>query len=237
MAGWVEARLQEALSVSSEAQLCFFVQSAVASAGFTSWSYLARVRIPVTQPRNLFYSSGRETWCGGCEANVLWAQHPVFLRATRSRGPIVWSEAAPGEILEALDSMGLRRLRSGWAQGCWDATGACGVFAVARSEGALSEAEFQRSSAGLSWLAQVVHTGMMALDGRQRPTLEVDEPLTEREIEILRWTAEGKTSAEVSEILGIAERTVNFHITRSVEKLKVNNKLAATVRAAMIGLL
>lgn len=33
-----------------------------------------------------------------------------------------------------------------------------------------------------------------------------------------RRAAEGKTSSEVSEILGISERTVNFHINNTVAK-------------------
>jgi LuxR family quorum-sensing system transcriptional regulator SolR len=35
--------------------------------------------------------------------------------------------------------------------------------------------------------------------------------LTTRERDVLRWTSEGKTSAEIGEILHMTERTVNFH--------------------------
>ncbi|MCT6593234.1 LuxR C-terminal-related transcriptional regulator, partial [Pantoea dispersa] len=34
---------------------------------------------------------------------------------------------------------------------------------------------------------------------------------SQRELEILNWTAEGKTSAEIYLILDISEHTVNFH--------------------------
>ncbi len=34
---------------------------------------------------------------------------------------------------------------------------------------------------------------------------------SKREKEILKWTAEGKTSAEIAMILSISENTVNFH--------------------------
>jgi DNA-binding HTH domain-containing proteins len=36
---------------------------------------------------------------------------------------------------------------------------------------------------------------------------------TRRELEISKWTAEGKTSAEVAMILSISENTVHFHQT------------------------
>ncbi|MFH4351257.1 LuxR C-terminal-related transcriptional regulator, partial [Acinetobacter baumannii] len=55
--------------------------------------------------------------------------------------------------------------------------------------------------------------------------------------EALRWTAEGKTSAEIAQILGVTERTVNFHLSNSMQKLNVNNKISAAIRAVMLGLL
>jgi LuxR family transcriptional regulator len=41
----------------------------------------------------------------------------------------------------------------------------------------------------------------------------------------------------VADILRIAERTVNFHINNAVVKLNANNKTAAAIRAAVLGLL
>jgi LuxR family transcriptional regulator len=61
--------------------------------------------------------------------------------------------------------------------------------------------------------------------------------LTNREKEVLRWTAEGKTSAEIAQILGVTERTVNFHLCNSMQKLNVNNKISAAIRAVMLGIL
>ncbi|MDO9046340.1 MAG: LuxR C-terminal-related transcriptional regulator [Methylobacter sp.] len=66
---------------------------------------------------------------------------------------------------------------------------------------------------------------------------EADAKLSNREIAVLRWTADGKTSGEISRILNISERTVNFHINDVVTKLNAVNKTSATVKAAMIGLL
>jgi len=54
---------------------------------------------------------------------------------------------------------------------------------------------------------------------------------------VLRWTADGKTSSEISCILNIAERTVNFHINNVVAKLNAANKTSAAIKAAMLGLL
>ena len=66
---------------------------------------------------------------------------------------------------------------------------------------------------------------------------ETEVKLSDREITVLRWTADGKTSGEISELLGIAERTVNFHINNAVAKLGTTNKLAAAIKATVLGML
>ena len=65
----------------------------------------------------------------------------------------------------------------------------------------------------------------------------VHTPLTNREIEILKWTADGKTTQETSDILRISIDTVNFHVKNAISKLKSANRTAAVVQAAMLGLL
>ena len=61
--------------------------------------------------------------------------------------------------------------------------------------------------------------------------------LTTRETEILRWTADGKTAGQISDILTISDNTVNFHIKNAMAKLQTSNKTSAAVRAAMMGIL
>ncbi|GAB3353599.1 helix-turn-helix domain-containing protein [Lysobacter tyrosinilyticus] len=63
------------------------------------------------------------------------------------------------------------------------------------------------------------------------------QALSAREVEVLRWTAEGKTASEISQIVNISERTVNFHINNAMMKLDAANKTAAVVRAVVLGLL
>jgi LuxR family transcriptional regulator len=88
----------------------------------------------------------------------------------------------------------------------------------------------------MAWLTQVAHFGMSRkLTAKLMP--ETDIRLTDREVAVLRWTADGKTSSEISEILDISERTVNFHINNGIKKLGTVNKLAAAVRASVLGML
>ncbi|MEZ0277009.1 MAG: response regulator transcription factor, partial [Roseimicrobium sp.] len=55
--------------------------------------------------------------------------------------------------------------------------------------------------------------------------------LSPREAEVLLWVAQGKSNAEVGTILGNAEKTVKIHLGHIFEKLGVDNRYAATLRA------
>ena len=61
--------------------------------------------------------------------------------------------------------------------------------------------------------------------------------LTKREVEILRWTAQGKSSEEIASVLHLSINTINYHIKKSIAKLEAPNKTAAAVKAAVLGLL
>ena len=61
--------------------------------------------------------------------------------------------------------------------------------------------------------------------------------LTDRELTCLRWAAIGKTSWEMGVILGLAERTINFHIHNACKKLQVHTRQAAITAVLQAGML
>jgi DNA-binding CsgD family transcriptional regulator len=58
--------------------------------------------------------------------------------------------------------------------------------------------------------------------------------LTPRVAEVLLWVAQGKTNADIATILGISESTVKKHLLEIFEKLGVETRSAATLRALEI---
>jgi DNA-binding CsgD family transcriptional regulator len=56
-------------------------------------------------------------------------------------------------------------------------------------------------------------------------------PVTPREREVLSWLAAGKTDRDIGEILGMSPRTVQKHLQHIYEKLGVETRTAAVVRA------
>lgn len=82
--------------------------------------------------------------------------------------------------------------------------------------------------------------GSYVLEARlkvKNSVLETAVNLTDRERECLTWTAQGKTSWEVSRILKISEKTVLFHLSNVLQKLSVHSKHHAVVKALVSGLI
>jgi DNA-binding NarL/FixJ family response regulator len=69
------------------------------------------------------------------------------------------------------------------------------------------------------------------------PAGERQTYLTQREKEVLTWVGRGKTSSEIAIILGLSERTVNFHCDQAMRRLDVINRTQAVAKALTGGLI
>jgi DNA-binding NarL/FixJ family response regulator len=63
------------------------------------------------------------------------------------------------------------------------------------------------------------------------------EPLSQRELEILRLMANGATNREIAAQLVLAEGTVKNHVTNILSKLGVTDRTAAAMKAKEMGLI
>jgi LuxR family transcriptional regulator, quorum-sensing system regulator SolR len=150
--------------------------------------------------------------------------------------PLLWSEDVFSDSMELWEEAHSYGLAEGWARPSRDGRGIMSLLTVARSAEPLTVEELKQKSHALEWLCQIGHIGLAeVMVPRYMPEALV--PLTSRELTVLRWSAEGKTSEEVGEIMNIGHRTVNFHLGNAVAKLGASNKTSAAVRAAVLGLL
>ena len=63
------------------------------------------------------------------------------------------------------------------------------------------------------------------------------EPLSEREIEILRLVAQGASNREIAGALFLAEGTVKNHVTSILGKLEARDRTQAALKARDCGLI
>ena len=71
---------------------------------------------------------------------------------------------------------------------------------------------------------------------REVPAPERPEPLTERETEVLRLLASGRSNKEIAAALVITEKTVKAHVSHILAKLGVASRTQAALCAVQTGL-
>ncbi|MBZ0301213.1 MAG: response regulator transcription factor, partial [Anaerolineae bacterium] len=76
---------------------------------------------------------------------------------------------------------------------------------------------------------------MMRQQGEHRPDPFKD--LTDREVDVLRLLAEGKSNAEIAAVLVLSDKTIRNHVTVILDKLEVSNRVEAATYAARHGIL
>ena len=69
------------------------------------------------------------------------------------------------------------------------------------------------------------------------PAWPLIEPLSQRELEVLRLIADGLSNREIAEELIIAVTTAKKHVSNILGKLGVSNRTQAVARARELGLL
>ena len=90
---------------------------------------------------------------------------------------------------------------------------------------------------GQSVLESQVATKMMSrLRGGGQTEAPLYKELTEREMEVLKLLAQGKSNQDIADTLMIGIKTVKFHVTNILSKLDVEDRTQAAIYAYKNGL-
>jgi LuxR family quorum sensing-dependent transcriptional regulator len=163
---------------------------------------------------------------------------PVIGRIKRDLSPFLWSEAAPyadGDHREAVDRMfgeaGEFSLRCGFAVPMITLDGAIASVSLGGEYVDLP----LKARGMISMISTFAIARAIGLrdDERKRETAR----LTAREIECLKWAAEGKTEWEISAILNVSEHTADKHLSNAHRKLGASNRVHAVANALRWGII
>jgi DNA-binding CsgD family transcriptional regulator len=247
MAANMAALLSDLEGLSGEAAFKRKFESVFASLGFDSYTYIsanvddAELGKPPTYNDVIYLTNLPPKWVAHYVEESYADVDPIIKDCGISRLPIRWTDTyranarTPAEALMMEDARenGLRR---GLTIPVHGPRGELGIFSL---NSVLKDAEFVRLTDQTQYDAQVIayhfHDAARRVLQAERD-IPLPIPLTDREVEILRWTAAGKTAWEIGHILHISERTVNFHIQNTMEKFGVHNKTHAAAKAMGLGL-
>lgn len=204
--------------------------------GFDHCAYACQIYPPMSRPTMLEIGNLPSGWKNAYRDKNLQAHDPLLAYAHKSHAPLLWDEEMALREPEYWQLASTHGLRHGCSIPLWTRHGCIGLASFSRSDRALSRQEFDSKVVYLAGIAHEIHAGMLA-QHMCNPLHGARTALSERERTILKWTADGKTSSEVAMILGLTQRTINFHIGRAVEKLNATNKTQAALKAAVLGLL
>jgi DNA-binding CsgD family transcriptional regulator len=229
--------LEDLLTCTSEAQLRLALNKHVKQLGFDSWVYVASPNGRHTLP--YFLSEYPPAWIDHYLEKGYLGIDPVVAHCRAHATPLLWTpdglvgegkKRSPAFFHDAADhglKVGISSPIHGL--GCqW------GLLSVAGTDQKSDPATKLHQLACVQLLATFAHeAGHHFAVAPGKATVH----LTARELECLRWAAEGKTGWEIGRLLGISERTVVFHVENAARKLDVFGRRQAVARAIALNLI
>jgi LuxR family transcriptional activator of bioluminescence operon len=214
------------------------IQKFATGMGFEHFAYVLMLKSPSLKAQQYVINGFPLEWMQKYVSRNYFAVDPVIKHVSRSTLPILWSRDdsgdESGEFWEEARSYGLQ---TGLSFAVHDRPGVTGVFSLATDSPLDVQRQDLAALIGRAQLfASLLHQAVTTIALRELVP-EEGACLTARELECLKWAADGKTAWEIGRILGITERTAVFHMNNVMKKLGATNKIQAIVRAAVLKLL
>lgn len=236
MKGWQEDLLDLVSDyVTCEREIFRRIEDVAIGLGFEYVAYGFQSPLPFSRPKITLLSNYSRSWQERYAQAGYLQVDPTVAHGRRSQEPIIWTDQVFGDAQSLWNEARAHGLRVGWAQSSLNGLGAGGMITLSRSCQSLTPQELDAKQQKMRWLVQVAHLAFSPLL-RCKPA-KGSHKLSSRELEVLKWSADGKSAQDIGDILSVSKNTVDFHIKNSVTKLQVPNKTAAVVRAALLGLL
>ncbi|XKU43089.1 autoinducer binding domain-containing protein [Pseudomonas [fluorescens] ATCC 17400] len=203
--------------------------------GFEYCGYVMGSNALYRPNKNVRLNNYPDEWNNIYKTENYFEMDPLVGHYKRDVLPIVWDEKTFAAVPDMWVHAQAHGLNHGWAQSVHDFRGLFSMISLGRSKGAVKAHELYEKAGQVLWICHALHT-VAVQSYTQEPSFQKPSKLTSRETEILQWSAMGKTAADIATILCLSERTVGFHISSSMKKLGVTNKIAAVFTAVRQGL-
>lgn len=230
--------LPELLAAQNIDQVKDRIQRFISAIGF-DFFLIGIEDFPVSGASQQAIETNYPTTCVEQYSRLQWlGRDPVVRHCRQSSLPLIWHrEHFLGDACQLHEESAAHGIATGVATALRGARSSRAMM-VSVANGACFNAKTQ------AWLTEtmpLIHLlasyAYEAINRIEEVSASADIGLTRREDECLHWAAAGKTSWEISRILGCSEATVNFHFRNIIEKLGASNRRQAVVRALSLGLI
>ena len=232
--------VQAALSNLQQAQDLQCVHRAcaglAAALDYQYFIYAFRALEQFNQPRVVYVNGYPPGWTERYFDRKYQNVDPVMLHCRQRLTPVVWADlvvSSPESVAMMADAVAFG-LTDGVTVPVHTPTGQMGVFSLAAARASADAPALSEVRCATLVMAPYIHEAIDRLAPSAGEALI--QTLTEREAECLRWAADGKTSWEIGQLLGVTERTANHHLNNAVFKLGANNRQHAVAKAVVRGI-
>lgn len=240
------------LGAASFAELTPAIQGAADALGFSSFHYGAHAPVKQDGQQARFTFDGIEQQHGGVISTYpdAWVSHyqaqryievdPLVRHCARSIVPAAWHAQPPTADIRVAQLFGEAAghgLAAGATFSIIGKQGEWAIFSLTCERRGAAERRNVEAQLGPGYLLLACLHESVARLGLPASAAAHPATLTRRERECLRWVSIGKTSWEISRILGVAESTAIFHIGNAGRKLQTSTRAQTVARAIALGLI
>lgn len=234
MPHWKEEQLQQLMNETNDQRMFRLAASLVEQLGMEYFSFAISSHLTPQKATFRTFNTYPTAWNERYQNCNYATIDPIISHCHTSAEPILWQAEVFRETPQLWEHAQLHGLRYGWSQSAHDLQKNESILSVMRSHTPVDTPEFYNSAGQIIWLCHLLHTLLLE---RQSIKPSPAPPLSRRETEVLKWSAAGKTAADIACILTLSQSTVNFHIRSIISKMNASNKAGAIAAAAMSGLL
>ena len=211
------------------------LQQQIEALGLDHFALFIRHPVPFTRPKTFLFTTYPPCWIKRYENENYYAVDPILQECSLPGKFIAWGDAVSDKNEIFWREAKADGLTSGFSCSLMASNRATGILSVVSKKALNMSHMLPEQQLRLQYLLDLSLQSLLRLDDVSMRILDIT--LSSRELEILKWTAEGKTAAEISLILSISPYTVNFHQKNLQKRFNAPNKTQVASYAAAIGLL
>lgn len=232
---WRKTIAQQFLTAATNDQVHAILQQQTHSLEYDWFALCVRHPVPFTRPKLSLHSTYPKAWMEHYQSENYFAIDPVLKAENYRNGHLPWSDSLFSETQAFWNAARDHGLRRGITQSLMLPNRALGFLSFSRQGQQPNPFSDDETELRLQTLMELSLATLLRLEDTM--VMAPEMRFSKRELEILRWTAEGKTSAEIAMILSISENTVNFHQKNMQKKFNAPNKTQIACYAAATGII
>ncbi|MEI2265070.1 transcriptional regulator SdiA [Erwinia sp. CGal63] len=233
--GWCKETEAAFLQAEATTEIMQLLARLTLELGLNFYALYIRHPVPFTRPKIFVFSNYPEKWVRRWQEENFSEIDPIIRYCQVPGTLLLWNDPIVKEGQRVFDAAREFGIRSGFSCSRIARNRVTGILSMASGKSFEKIALTPEKQLKLQFISDRVLETLQRINDSSLCVMAM--PLSQREREILKWTAEGKTAAEISLILSISEHTVNFHQKNMQKKFNAPNKTQVASYAAAIGLL